>query len=181
MPDDASPPDAALPDAALPDAALPDAALPDAALPPDALTCSALSLSGVAAATLTKTTVTPNGQGGAIASGVWRLDELRYQFFTGVAGTVVGLVDVGAADSVSGAANVHVTANITSPLASTVDDTAQGPYALSGNLLTITEACGGNLPLQNEEYTATATTLVVWTTITVSGFSVPAELHLVPN
>lgn len=189
--------DAAMFDGAVPDAMVAfDASAPDAPPPaidappapidapppsPDALVCSPLSLAGVPAATLTRvTTVTPNGTGGTITSGAWRLSELRYQLFVTISGTVVGLVDLGATGATSGNAQGHVTANITNPITTSVDETAQGPYATAGNLFTLTEACTGGLTLANAQYTASPTQLTVWTTLVVSGINVPAELRFVP-
>jgi hypothetical protein len=178
-PDTPTPPDGAPPP---PDGAPADGGADGVSGDGPPVNCTPLDLTGAMSIPLENGTITPNGQGGTLASSTWDLSEIKVDTGIGiqVMGTAQGKVEIVAADATTGAARIAVHGDVTMPVTTTFDQTGAGDYMTSANMLNIMGGCGQMSPIMNAQYTATSTTLVIWANVTVMGIPVMLELHLVP-
>lgn len=178
--------DAAAIDAAAIDAVVVDAPPPPPDAPVDAMVndaftpaCLTADAAGAAAVTIVNGTITPNGQGGELTTGMWELDAATFDAPLTIGGTVQSLMNIEASTPTLGGAAMHLLATITSPVSTTADEFGFGAYSTTGSMVTISEvaSCGAAPPIAMAEYTATATEVTLWGTISVMGIPVDVEVH----
>lgn len=143
--------------------------------------CTPLDLASSAAVTITNAQVTPNPQGGALASNTFKLTSLKLSAngFT-VNGTAKSRVELVAGNATTGAARVALIIDATA-LGQPVQQNSAGAglYTAAGTSLNLTDGCGGSNPLSGLTYTAAGTSLTLWTNYMVTDpvtLTIPVEL-----
>ena len=99
--------------------------------------------------------VPPAGTGGTLESGRWELVRLRYAVspnLVTLSGTALGAFELTALDAGSGTGSLALDVSITSPVSEAIEEEAAGPYATSGNQLTVENVCGDDALLGDVEY-----------------------------
>jgi len=118
--------------------------------------CEFPDLSSVSPVNLTAGPSRPDGVGGDIPGGRWELLTVEYELSAPlpvtVTGTAVGALEFDATNSSSGFGSLAFDIDISSPQASTRQDRGAGPYSASGNELTFSNDCQGELALGDSEY-----------------------------
>jgi hypothetical protein len=162
-----------------------DASQPDSNAPPMA-NCTPLDLAAAAAITITNQQVTPNPQGGALTTGIFKLTNIKlYASGITVTGTAKSRVEFVTGSATSGAARVAVIIDAMAfgqPVQQ--NSTGAGLYTTTSTALNLTDGCGGTNPLAGLTYTATPTGLTLWTTYMVTNpvaLTIPIELLFAPE
>jgi hypothetical protein len=157
-----------------------DASQPDAYVPP-APNCTPLDLANASAIQIVNQQVTPDPQGGALPSGTFKLTSVKlYASGIPVTGTAKSRIELVTGNATSGAARVALNLDamaLSQPVQQ--DVSAAGVYTITGTALDLAEGCGGSNPLSGLTYTATPTTLTLWTSYMVTDpvtLTVPIEL-----
>jgi hypothetical protein len=149
---------------------------PDAFVPPTA-NCDPLDLANAPEVTIMIGQITPNPQAGTLVAGTYELTAAKLNSPLPVTGTAQARLEIVVDSATVGTARLAVVLEgsaLGSPFQQ--DLTGAGAYTIAGSNLTLTDGCGGSDPLPVLQFTATATTLKLWTEYSVMGFNIPIEL-----
>lgn len=150
---------------------------PDAFVTDAFASCPTADASGAPSVTLTNATVTPSGAGGLVVTSSWQLSDIKVQAPVSVTGTAQGALEVFATSGTEGAMFVDLIVNISAPISGSTQETGGGYYSISGTTMAISSSpfCSQDPPFNSVEYTASPTTMTVWTTVMISGFNIAIE------
>jgi len=145
--------------------------------------CDALDLAAAPAVPITNAQVTPHPQGGTLVAGIFELASVKlYAQGIPVTGTAQARVEIQPGSASSGAARVALALDGSALGQSiTQDVTGAGLYTISGSAMTVAEGCGGSNPLPALTYTASGTSLTLWTEYMITdpvAITIPIELVL---
>lgn len=162
-----------------------DTTPPDAA--PDTATleanCDALDLAAAPEIPLVVQQITPNPQGGTVVAGTYELSSIKlYANGLPVTGTAQGRVEIVISTATAGAARVAMAIDGMALGQAVMENLAgAGLYTITASDLTVADGCGGSEPLPVLSYTATGTTLTLWTEYMITdpiALTIPLELVL---
>ncbi|MDX2089038.1 MAG: hypothetical protein SFX73_14370 [Kofleriaceae bacterium] len=157
-------------------------ALPiDAYVPPTA-NCDPLDLANAPVVTVVSNQpITPNPQGGTVRPGIYELTSAKlYALGIAVTGTAQARVEIVVGNATSGAARVAVKIDGEAIGNQIMQElTGAGLYSITGTDLTVADGCGASEELPVLEYTATDTTMTLWTEYMITDpltLNIPLEL-----
>lgn len=162
-----------------------DTILPDAT--PDSATleanCNALDLAAAPEVPIVVQQITPNPQGGTVVAGTYELSSIKlYANGLPVTGTAQGRVEIVLGTATAGAARVAMAIDGMALGQAVMENlTGAGLYTITGSDLTVADGCGGSEPLPVLSYTATGTSLTLWTEYMITdpiALTIPLELVL---